>query len=134
MRVFAYIARDYESAAEATSLLSSVASLAIKYILNQVNPAVNQRIYFTVEFQELLHQFRETRLNIHSISNAFTKTWLFTRNRISSLSLACLTISLAPLVFIDDRIRCTRLGVYEYTKIKSLGKLHHCQNANTSSK
>ena len=74
---FWYIARDYESAAEATSLLSSVASLAIKYILNQVNPAVNQRIYFTVEFQELLHQFRETRLNIHSLSNAFTKTWLF---------------------------------------------------------
>ena len=104
MRVFAYIARDYESAAEATSLLSSVASLAIKYLLNQVNPAVNQRIYFTVEFQELLHQFRETRLNIHSLSNAFTKTWFFTRNRISSLSLACLTFSLAPLVFIDDRI------------------------------
>ena len=68
MRVFAYTARDYESAAEATSLLSSVASLAIKYILNQVNPAVNQRIYFTVEFQELLHQFRETRLNIHLLS------------------------------------------------------------------
>ena len=29
LRVFAYIARDYESAAEATSLLSSVASLVI---------------------------------------------------------------------------------------------------------
>ena len=29
MRVFAYIVRDYKSAAEATSLLSSVASLAI---------------------------------------------------------------------------------------------------------
>ena len=29
MRVFAYIARDYESATEETSLLSSVASLAI---------------------------------------------------------------------------------------------------------
>ena len=30
MRVFAYIARRYNSAAESTSLLSSVASLAIK--------------------------------------------------------------------------------------------------------
>ena len=104
MRVFAYTARDYESAAEATSLLSSVASLAIKYILNQVNPAVNQRIYFTVEFQELLHQFRETRLNIHLLSNAFTETWLYTRNRISSPSFASLTFSLAPLAFNDDRI------------------------------
>ena len=111
MRVFAYIARDYESAAKATALLSSVVSLAIKYILNQVNPAVNQRIYFNLEFQELLHQFRETRLNILLLSNAFTKTWLFTRSRISSLSLACLAISLTPLVFIDDRIYFLIFGV-----------------------
>ena len=33
MRVFAYIARDFESAAEATSLLSSVASLTISKAL-----------------------------------------------------------------------------------------------------
>ena len=33
MRVFAYIARRYNSAAEATSLLSSVASLAIIIII-----------------------------------------------------------------------------------------------------
>ena len=32
LRVFAYIARRYNSAAEATSLLSSVASLAISCI------------------------------------------------------------------------------------------------------
>ena len=33
LRVFAYIVRDYKSTAEATSLLSSVASLAISYII-----------------------------------------------------------------------------------------------------
>ena len=32
LRVFAYIARSYNSAAEATSLVSSVASLAIKAV------------------------------------------------------------------------------------------------------
>ena len=36
MRVFAYIARDFESAAEATSLLSSVASLTISKALRLV--------------------------------------------------------------------------------------------------
>ena len=35
MRVFAYNARRYNSAAESTSLLSSVASLATKYQLNR---------------------------------------------------------------------------------------------------
>ena len=40
LRVFAYIARDYESAAEVTSLLSSVASLAITFL----NPKCSKRV------------------------------------------------------------------------------------------
>ena len=35
MRVFAYIARRYNSAAESASLLSSLASLVTKYQLNR---------------------------------------------------------------------------------------------------
>ena len=46
MRVFAYIARRYDSAAESTSLLSSVASLAITRNYNIVEwPKEDLRIF-----------------------------------------------------------------------------------------
>ena len=68
-----------------TNVLNNLNNLSVTYI-QPSESAIKQRIYFTLEFQELLHQFWETYgLNIHLLSNAFTKTWLFTRNRISSL-------------------------------------------------
>ena len=46
LRVFAYTARDYKSAAEATSLLSSVAPLAINVHLLILRDTENEWHYF----------------------------------------------------------------------------------------
>ena len=69
-----------------TKVLNNLNNLSIKYTQPSWS-VIKQQIYFTVELQELLRQFWETyRLNcIHLLSNAFSKTWLFTQNRLSSL-------------------------------------------------
>ena len=50
MRVFAYIARRYNSAAESTSLLSSVASLAKNITVMSVGKMVKREV--NVPFEE----------------------------------------------------------------------------------
>ena len=73
MRVFAYIARRYNSAAEATSLLSSVASLAIIVAGLKIRELYEENVVSSLQPVSIISQRKDIRYcrreNIELVNN-----------------------------------------------------------------
>ena len=107
--------------------LNNCENLGIKYV-QQSESSIKHRIYFTVEFQELLQIFWKTwRVN----SLTFELFAFAPRPTLSKVEYSpgyLLFISYSTICFWIDWVR-----VYEYTKSRTSNreKLHHCQSAKT---